>query len=362
MSLGPPFDESHLHKRSWLGAVTLLVLLVLSALALLTADHSTGDYLTLKLLVCRTGPIHTGTELRLAGKRIGEVVAIRPPALAANNPIPAEQKTVLEVRLLRSFSKHVFSHSLFWVRNPTLLAPAFIEVGLPAHGPRGQPVSDGQTLEVLDPPDLSALVERIHQAVGDILAEARDLSPQWSETEQALSSLLHRMQRLAQPGQLERIFSQGALVFVRVVQLTEKLDAAQVERAENLAVRWSGAVLPLAQTAVWGLPKLTLLQDRTTEWAVLWQKRRSDVDLALERFRRAVQAANRAVFGAKYLLRETERGRGTLGGFLHDTVIFDELKELHWILKHESHRLLVRPRSSGKTPLTFPEAAAPIRP
>ena len=77
MSLGPPFDPSGERLRLILGAATAVTLLVVIGVALLAADRSLGESVTVHMLVQRPGALHTGAAVRVAGEQIGEVVAIR---------------------------------------------------------------------------------------------------------------------------------------------------------------------------------------------------------------------------------------------------------------------------------------------
>ena len=47
---------------------------------------------------------------------------------------------------------------------------------------------------------------------------------------------------------------------------------------------------------------------------------------------------------ARYLIHLFDTGQGTLGGFNRDIQLFDELKDVHRILKQQMHRVLLKPR------------------
>jgi hypothetical protein len=57
---------------------------------------------------------------------------------------------------------------------------------------------------------------------------------------------------------------------------------------------------------------------------------------------------NQSQLDVKALIDGFQAGRGTLGGFNRDIQIFDELKEIHRILKRQTWRVLIKRPNPGQ--------------
>jgi len=349
VSLGPPFDAGNQRLHLLLGGVTVLLLAFLVAVALLTADHTVGKSLTVHLLVQRSGQLYAGAEVQLAGERIGELTAIRRYRPRPNDSAELQRRgplVELELRILRTPAAKLVQNATFLPRNPTLLSPAVIEVGPPERSANpGLPLSDGEYLLGIDPPDLDQLLSHIYVSVETILHEARGLRPDWEEAAAAFSSLGQRLGKVTEAGQVERIGVQGAAALLMLRSLESHLKTAGIEQAPADIEQLQTTLQPLISQATQLHKKTALLQDRLGELQLLFgPSRRHDLEVSLRNFRAAVKSGERMSEDAKYLLRLFESGRGTLGGFNRDIQLFDELKDVHRILKQQLHRVIIKPR------------------
>ncbi len=353
MSLGPPFDAGNQRLHLLLGGVTVVLLTFLVSVALLTADHQVGKAVTVHLLVARSGQLYTGAEVQLAGQRIGELVSIRryrptdtdPPELTARGT-----QVELELRILRSPASRLYRNSTFVARNPTLLSPAVIEVGPPERGEaKGPPIADGDYLTGIDPPDLDQLLRRIYNSLVVIMMEAETLRPDWQEAYGAMSGLSQRISRINNRGQLDRIGLQGAQSLLLLRTLGRKLQAAGVQGAPERVTELVDTGRPLFHQATLLAKRSELLSERAADFAQVFSgSGQRDLAQAMANFRAAVARGERTAEDAKYLLHYIESGRGTLGGFQNDIQIFDELKEVHRILKQQTLKVIVKPRKPAK--------------
>lgn len=353
MSLGPPFDASNQRLHLLLGAVTALLLLFLVAVALLLADHTLGKSLTVHLLVHRSGQLYVGAEVQLAGERIGELTAIRRFRPRAGDPKELQDREPLvemELRIVRRAGGRLPKNATFLARNPTLLSPAVIEVGPPESGAhKDVPLSDGDYLIGIDPPDLDQLLSSVYLSVEAILREARELRPDWEEAVAAFSALSQRINRVSTEGQVARIGLHGQQTLQLLRGLRRRLDAAGLVTMPATLATLQTDLEPLISQATQLGHKTELLQDRVGELLLLFgPRRRRDLDESLRGFRAAVSSSQRAAEDAQFLVRYFESGRGTLGGFQRDIQIFDELKEVHRILKQQLHRVIVKPRKPAQ--------------
>lgn len=382
MSLGPPFDESGERVRLALGAAAAALLLVTTAVALLSADRSLGESLRMAVLVQRPGSLHAGAQVRVAGLQIGEVVAIRghgrpselgpdaglagqrrPLSPATCRTLRAAQKSnrpappavEIELRILRRHADRVYENSTFLPVNATLLTEGMIEIGPPAHGAApGERIRDGARVRGVDPADLDDLIATVFCATEQVLADARELRPDWLELTAALRALFSRLQQTLEPTQLLRVQLQASRIFASARSLQAKLAQAEATRAQAAGRALLRAVQPLVPQLVALGAQLELLQERTAALSTELGPRRQRIGRLEGDVRRLQAIGERIESDGRALYRLLESGAGTLGGFQQDLQIFDELKDVHRILKRAIWRVLIKKQAPPAPPLPRP--------
>ena len=362
MSLGPPFDPSGERLRLILGAATAVTLLVVIGVALLAADRSLGESVTVHMLVQRPGALHTGAVVRVAGEQIGEVVAIRgyrashglkdgPGAEPSAEP-STEPSVDIELRLRKRWAGQVYENSTFLPVNPTVLAEALIEIGPPPQGAApGAPVTADLRVRGVEPADIDQLLRKVYLSIELTLLQARDLSAEWTEVNAAFAALSARLS-LTLPDTLH-IQVQGAAARQGIEQLLATLRAGHVDELPELGRQLDRSLTPLVRQFQLLAEQGELLQTRAREVGVaLGPGPQADLRRAIAQLGAALNAGQKLEADARFLIRHVERGRGTLGGFNQDMQIFDELKDVSRIIKQQSWRLLIKRR----------EPSAPVAP
>lgn len=385
MSLGPPFDQSGERLRLGLGAAAGALLLVVTAVALLSADRSLGDSLRIYMQVRRPGALHAGALVQVAGLQIGEVVAIRGqgsdgeressaaliPALGRrvtglNLPLPLEDcqalqarkrrppaapKVEVELRIQRRFADRVYENSTFLTVNPTVLTEGLIEVGPPEAGAApGAPIRSGSRVRGVDPADLDDLIATVFCSTEEVMRIGRELRPAWAELSTAGRALLDRLQRTVDSDQFLRVKVQTVAAFTAAGALRTKLERAGISRTpaamESLAQTIRALAPPLAAFG----SQVGELQARSQALAGQLAPKRQRIGRLDEDLQRLQKTAERTEADGRYLLRLFQRGGGTVGGFQQDLQIFDELKDMHRILKRQIWRVIIKRRGQQPAP------------
>ena len=386
MSLGPPFDQSGERLRLGLGAAAGALLLFVTAVALLSADRSLGDSLRVYMLVRRPGALHAGALVQVAGLQIGEVVAIRgqgrdgePESSAALAPAlgrrvtgpdlaplpqqecqalqarkrrpPAVPKVEVELRILRRYADRVYENSTFLTVNPTVLTEGLIEVGPPDAGAApADPIRSGSRVRGVDPADLDDLIATVFCSTEEVMRIGRELRPAWAELSTAGRTLIDRLQRTVDGDQFMRVKLQTVAAFNAAGTLRTKLERAGIERTPAAVEGLTQAIRALApQLAAFGA-QVGELQTRSQALAGQLAPRRQRIGRLDEDLQRLQKTAERAESDGRYLLRVYERGGGTIGGFQQDLQIFDELKDMHRILKQKIWRVIIKRRGQSAPP------------
>lgn len=350
MSLGPPFDHSGERLRLTLGAATAVTLLVVIGVALLAADRSLGESVTVHMMVHRPGVLHTGAMVRVAGEQVGEVVAIR--GMPAANPASDEPTVDIELRLRKQLAGRIYDNSTFLPVNPTVLSEALIEIGPPAGGAApGAKVAGEVRVRGIDPADIDQLLRKVYLSIELTLAQARDLGSEWTEMTAALGALSDRLSSSVSAEQVLRVQVQGAAARHSIEQLLATLRAGEADKLPALTRQLEQSVTPLSRELRRLGEQGEVLAARARELGqALGPAQQADLRRAVAQLRAAMAAGEQLEADGRFLIRYFDSGRGTLGGFNKDIQIFDELKETGRILKQKSWRLLIKRREPGDAP------------
>ncbi len=347
MSLGPPFDDSGERLQLGVGAATGAVLLFATVFALLAAERPLGDSISVHVLASRPGALNTGAPLRVAGQPIGEVVAIRgQPLRSGTDAAPAVD---IEVRLQKQFRDRVYRNSTIITVNPTVLTEALLEVGPPAGGVAPEhPVEDGDRLRGSDPADIDQLLLKLYLSMESLLAQTRDLRLEWTEFRRSTGALSTRIAQSLPADELLRAGLNAAAVRQTAAQLAKKLRDIDLDQNTASLRLLSKSVGPLVQELDRLAQAFALLQNRANAIAGALGPRQPELLRTIAGLRKSIALENQAERDLDWLLHGFQNGRGTLGGFNSDIQLFDELKEIHRILKHQSWRMLIKRPDPGQ--------------
>jgi ABC-type transporter Mla subunit MlaD len=342
MSLGPPFDASGLRTQRAVGAVAALLLAAAIAWALFGAGRSLGPGIVVHVHMRSTGPLRPGALVRLAGRRIGQVRAARMAGRADRDGV------VFDVFLGREWAREVRRNSELFVSTPSVLGEAYLEIGPPRREPGqppiapGAPVADGDTIEGTPPPEIDRFLEYAEANVREVLALLRETRPETDEFLTALDSMLARLSSLpADRGQLRRIKDQAVAALDRGAELFAVLrDADAIARVRRIA-RDLGDIADRAGPELRDVAaKVDRSLARVEELRALYGERGPDVARALDGFRRAGTLFERMLADVRAVQARIDAGLGTVGAFLADREMIDDLHETHRILKSTPLRFI----------------------
>jgi ABC-type transporter Mla subunit MlaD len=337
VSLGPPYDDSGLELRRGVGALLALLIGAVIAAALVLSGRSLGSGITISVELARTGALRVGDKLRLAGRAIGEVRdATSAPGGSVLLRVFVEAEDVASVR----------TDSELFVSTPSALGQASLEVG-PPRVPQGssRPVADGERLRGVDPPDLDRLFEHVDQNLRQIRALLVDQRPEIDELLHAGASFMTSLRAIPDGmGAIQRIGEQtgSALDSGRAV-LAVLRDAGGFARARS-AVEGLGSSLGGAS------PQLARIGRELDDVSARVEMLRGMLhDLRVTRAIDGFASLRRAVTLVEQIIRDGEalqarvlRGEGTIGAFLNDRELFDDLHETHRLIKQQPLKLLLK--------------------
>jgi hypothetical protein len=325
------------------GAFVVVALGVAVAWVLMMSGRTVGRGLLVHVEMKTPGLLRVGGKVRLAGRDIGEVRGM------VNTP---ERHVEVEAFILRDDAVHVRKNSLVFVNTPSVLGEAFLEVGPPAaHAEPGPPVADGDRLRGIDPPEIDDLLAHGEANLRLILALLRENKPEMEELLTAGDDLLATLSGLpADAGQLRRIRDQLAAALDDGAALLHTAREADAVARTRAIAHDLGAIADAAGPELRKLgARVDAAMERIDQLAAVFSpERRAQIAGALAGFRRAVTIGERLVADANALSRYVADGRGSIGAFLADRELFDDLHETHRILKSQPLRFLLKQQQDEK--------------
>jgi len=329
------FDQ-RLTERVGLALLTALTLSVAAVVAL--SGRTFAAVHEYHVFFSRIGDLKTGALVRLSGQEVGQVKAI---AFASDGTLRVD----LSVR--RAFRQYVHENSEFYIASgATLLDEPSLEIG-PPRGAPGPPLVPGAAVRGIDPPRLDRVLATVYD---DLRAMGEQLHEQAPVIDELLRSFDHLLLTLgdieSEPGQLVRIRDQLGQAAVRGLDLLGALragtddgvrikrTAAEVSALTKKVQRDLLALSPRLDRAAAGLDRLGV---------VLSARERQRVASAFQKLAHATRLAAQLGGDVSALSAYVESGRGTVGGFLRDLEIVDDIKELNRMLENRPWLGIARP-------------------
>ena len=339
----PPFDASGLRQQRLVGAGVVLLLAGAVAWVLLLSGRSIGPGTTFHVETTTTGPLRAGAKVRLAGREVGEVRGATARQASATNPV---RSVDFEVFVARAWVSHVHRNSQFFVSTPSVLGEAYLEIGPPAGDAEpGPTIAEGERVRGADPPDIDSFFVHAEASIREVLALLREDRPALDELLQEGDKLIATLSALpADKGQLGRIVDQAAAALDQGRSLVATVQqAGGIERMRRIG-RDLAAIADRAGPDLRELGnKLDVALERVDKMKELFStERRAQVSTAVASFRRVVTLGQQLVADVLILERKLTSGQGSIGAFLQDKELFDDLHDTHRIIKSQPLRFLLK--------------------
>jgi hypothetical protein len=328
-----------------IGAIVLVAILLLTGLVLGFDARQVKKGIRIHVLMERLGALREAAVVRVSGQVIGEVEGIRlvPVAKGSDKATPI----VLDVWIDDEYAWLLHSNSEYFISQQALLSEAYLEVGAPRQAELGPVLQDGETALGVSPPDLDRFVQVSWDNLEIVTRVMREHRPEHVALMQALNELDQQLDALeVEPGAMARAWASGMRAKGEAILLYETLEhtgvswdalGATTRSAQHLAARLRSERIALDGRISRLLDRIERLRDRVDP------KHFRQLQEAGARIGGLVAKVQHILVGASTLAALVVRGEGTLGAFLQDTEIADEIKELTRMAKQRPWMTLGRP-------------------
>ena len=288
----------------------------------------------------RIGGLKTGAKVLLSGREVGEVKDIR---FAGRGVLR------VDIWVRRDYRRYLYENSEFYVgMGGSILGEPSLDIGAPRGGAApGRELGDGAVVRGIDPPKLDDVLSRLYENLNTITDELRTDKDVIDPFLRDLDHLLATIDDIrTEPGAILRIRDNVTTGTVAALDLIAALrrgtdDGARIRAtAREVSRLWTRAEKDMRALG----PRLDRAQagvERLQE--VFSAPERARITAAFETLRRAADAGASVAREVTRLADYVAAGRGTVGGFLVDVEIVDDIKVIHQMLKDKPWMTLAKP-------------------
>jgi phospholipid/cholesterol/gamma-HCH transport system substrate-binding protein len=327
------------------GALILVSLGILSAFILVMGGISWQKTYPVFVDFDNPGGLQSGAAVRIAGVKVGTVESLQ----YMGKVDPATGRRVLvrvKVAIEQRVKDSVHADADFYVTSQGVLGEQFLAVD-PGSSDK-PPLAEGSTVRGIDPPRLDLFLAKAYEMLDITVNAIRDNRDTLGEIVANTAGLLKGLNIIVSGNRdkIERIISNVEETTVETKTLvhdarTNYVDSPKLlETVDNIdkltnAIRSdSGPMLHDAKEALANLDRISATvgdpaqQDRI-------KKMLTDLAELAER-------ANATAGDAQAIVNHIKEGKGTVGGFVMDEEIFDDVAEMIRDLKHNPWKMLWR--------------------
>ncbi len=289
----------------------------------------------------RLGIIETGAPVKIGDQQVGFVKGIR-----YHRPLHNEHPKVrLHLWIDKAYGGWLFQHSRFFLESISIIGQRHINIALPPEGtPLGRPLKNNDVVHGVDPSKLDRVLQQTYATLSLVIKTNEELQPLWKEAREhwrtlrswepfwekelfpGLRTLLHRAKALEPPRGLAHLAPKvnPHLLLLKVayldrliVDFEERIDTFTATLKHNLG-HWNVHLIKR---------RLRTLQDR------------------IGRTKELLLRLKPMVVTIHDLLNSK---KGTVGAFMRDKSIWDDLKMMAKRLKNAPLDLLLKRRERTK--------------
>lgn len=336
-------------ERSIEVKVGLLILVgvgLLAGLILVMGGIHFGKRFPLAVDFNNPGALQTGAPVKIAGVRVGTVERME---FRGSRPDPVTHRSSLvrvHVEIDDRYRAEIHDDAEFYVTTQGVLGEQFLAIN---PGTSDHPRLDiSKPVEGIDPPRIDLFVARAYALLDDTVTAIRANRRQIGGMMDDLSGVLHNTNDL-----LARNSTRVDTILQHVdqtVQDTDGLvnsareryvDGAQIRRiinrAESVLATIERDLPPLSRDA----RELTARLNRITE-GVGGEQQLAELRATIHDVRTLTERANTIAADAQAVTAHVRAGRGTVGAFLMDEELYDDVQEMVRDLKHNPWKFFWR--------------------
>ncbi len=327
------------------GALILFALVLLSGFILVMGGLSIEKTYAVFVDFDNPAGLQTGAAVRIAGVKVGRVVGLK----YTGQVDPSIGRRVLvrvQVAVEKRVRDSVHSDANFYVTSQGVLGEQFMAID--PGSPDRPPLAEGAVVKGIDPPRLDLFLAKAYELLDTTVAGVTNNREAIGEIVSNTAGLLRGLNVIVS-GNREHIDQIIANLDATTVEVRDLLHDVRDNYVDNPKLLRTldnvdkvttdvradiGPMLKDAREAVANLNRLSATVGDPAE-----QER---IKKVLARLPELTERANATMGDAQAIVAHVKQGKGTIGGFVMDEEVLDDVEEMVRDLKHNPWKLLWR--------------------
>jgi phospholipid/cholesterol/gamma-HCH transport system substrate-binding protein len=327
------------------GALILVSLGILSAFILVMGGLSVQKTYPVFVDFDNPGALQTGAPVRIAGVKVGVVEGMQ--YMGKIDPALGRRVLVrVKVAIERRVEQSVHTDADFYVTSQGVLGEQFLAID--PGSPDKPSLPEGSTVKGIDPPRLDLFLAKAYELLDTTISGIKANRETLGEIVTNTAGLLRGLNIIVSGNRekIDRIIANVEETTVETKQLvhdarTNYVDSPKllqtVDNVEKLTTEIRSDAEPMLKDAREALANLNRISTTVGDPAQQERLRKAltDVEQLAER-------ANATAGDAQAIVSHIKKGQGTVGGFVMDEEIYDDVQEMIRDLKHNPWKFLWR--------------------
>jgi phospholipid/cholesterol/gamma-HCH transport system substrate-binding protein len=327
------------------GALILVSLGILSAFILVMGGLSIQKTYPVFVDFDNPGALQTGAPVRIAGVKVGVVESLQYMGKidpATGRRVLVRVKVAIEQRVRES----VHTDADFYVTALGVLGEQYLAID--PGSPDKPALPEGSTVKGIDPPRLDLFLAKAYELLDTTVSGIKANRDMLGDIVTNTAGLLKGLNIIVSGNRerIERIIANVEETTVETKQLvhdarTNYVDSPKllqtVDNVEKLTTEIRSDAGPMLKDAREALANLNRISGTVGDPAQQERIRKALTDLA-----QLAERANATAGDAQTIVSHIKKGQGTIGGFVMDEEIYDDVQEMIRDLKHNPWKFLWR--------------------
>lgn len=294
------------------------------------------------------GQLQPGSKVKMANMVIGKVKHIT----FVDKVVDGKQvrRVRAYVWVYRRHQRQIWRNSKVFVASASLIGERHLELAAP-DGPPGKQIQDGDVLMGKSPSYLDRFLAMSYQNLVATTDMIKEIDPHWKKLQTNLDSVISEMDRLKRHEQQIRSMADRAKVALDSAKASYRTLKASTDDFRAFG-RIERRVRRFGRRAKAGVTPLVARVERLIDlFDALLTTLRERVPAAVKiieaRADRTTALFKQITAYVKVIERAMNRGTGTLGAFMKERELFDDLKASGRVIRQQIWRNIARPKKTS---------------
>lgn len=329
------------------GAVVTMVLIVGVIFALQVDFRDLGPAVRTQVYLSHPGPLRSGAEVQLAGRKIGTIESIRlvtsNEARPPNHPLHPGGGVVLDMLVQENYLEWVRINSEFFVNMKGLIGRPYVEIGPPsADESIGRRIQEGDTLRGIDPARMENIIVTSFMNTSRFGELMREIGPDLALLGTEFSQLRRTLVEIeAEDGQYAAIVGSTKRAYGEYQELRDTFDVEGVGDLGTQGMALASLLRTEADSLQSELARLTI--DVARVRAHIPSDVAAKLTVVMMQGRATINRMEGIVKKLEDLAEGVATAQGTIGALLADPEFMDDAKKLGRFLKRNPWKVITPP-------------------